>query len=55
MDKYIVTSVEEVLYEVIADSKEEAKEIFEGGGGDFIGYSELEERAIKVELYDATR
>jgi hypothetical protein len=47
-DKYIISVEEIVLYEIMADSKEDAEERFANGEGDFIGYEEGE-RTYSVE------
>lgn len=51
-EKFIISVRETALYEITAEDKEEALEIFEEGGGDFIGWDSEEERVVKIELFD---
>ena len=51
-EKFIISVKETALYEITAEDKEEALEIFEEGGGDFIGWDSEEERVVKIELFD---
>ena len=49
MNKYWIFSSETAIYEIHAESKEEAEITFESGGGEFIGYDdEVEEAIIKI-------
>ena len=50
--KYEIRCHEVAIYEVVADSKEEAVEEFNMGEGDFIGYDDGNERVVKVRELD---
>jgi len=51
MEKYLVRLHEVALYEVYADSKEEAEElVFEKSLGDFIGYADNLETVVDCTL-----
>jgi len=52
-EKFIISVKETAVYEIVAKDKEKAKELFEDGGGDFIGWDETDERIIKVELFNS--
>lgn len=52
MDKYIIRQHETAIYEIWADSKEDAKKQFEFGEGDFLGYADSNEFIISIDKED---
>ena len=52
MEKFIIKQHETAVYEIFADSEEDAKKDFEFGGGDFLGYEESNNFIITVEKED---
>lgn len=51
-EKYIISAEEVAVYEIWARTKEEAKELWEQGEGDFLGYDDSREKVILVERFD---
>lgn len=51
-EKFIISVEETALYEITASSKEEAEELFENGGGEFLGWDESKPRELRVERFD---
>lgn len=51
-ERFIISVEETAVYEITASSKEEAEELFEAGGGEFLGWDESKGREILVERFD---
>ncbi|MFI5405126.1 MAG: hypothetical protein ACHQ1D_01295 [Nitrososphaerales archaeon] len=50
--KFIISVEETAVYEIWAENKEEAQELFENGGGDFLGWDEQKGRELLIERFD---